>query len=211
MAQRRIPLGRFLSGFVALAACITLFQNCGEAFGVKSQAELQSLSCGESARCDSQGFPLGKVVIDFLPIGDYPMGTYDPDRVESRVMAPTLGSPLSLVRLTNLPSSFSCAQTWLRGSVASVDANLTTELLTGLEAMDCRVGTGISQAEPFLDFLLSSGCFVIETNYTVVHNVTTGQIEISAVGTAVTDPTFARPLSPTPRIQFRCELSTDGP
>ena len=207
MAARKTPVAASIAGLVVLAGLITLFQNCGEAFGVKSQAELQSLSCGESARCDSQGFPLGKVVIDFLPSAEYPTGTYDPDRVESRVATPSTGTPLSLVRLANLPAGFACSQTWLRGSVAAINSTPTIELLTGLENMDCRVGSGISQSEAFLDYLLSAGCFFVETNYTVVHDVSTGQINLAVNGTAVNDPTFSRATVPAVRIQFRCELS----
>lgn len=185
---------------------LLFFQNCGSGFGVMNQAQLQSLSCGDSVQCDGLGFPLGKVAIEQLPPADYPSGSYAPARVESRVMAGANGTKIALVRLADLPPTFACPQTWLRGSLARVDGTTSTELLAGLEGLPCRIGKDIVQPDPLLDHLFNSGCFFIETNYTVLHNANTGAIDLNILTTAVMDEDFSRQRNPTARIRFHCEL-----
>lgn len=205
-------LHRLVTGLVLMLGGLVLFQNCGQGFSPKTAAELQSLSCGGDIQCDAQGFPLGKIVIDTLPPADYPTGSYAPSRVESRVLTLPDSSMVSLVRLGKLPPGKACDQTWLRSSTSIVGGTETGDLLAALDTLPCRVGDDVSQGDAFLDFLFNSGCFFVETNYRIAHNVQTGVIDLTILGTAVADEEFTRTPVPTARIQFRCALpSTNAP
>lgn len=189
---------------------VMMFQNCIEGFGVMNQAQLQSLSCGDAVPCDGLGYPLGKVTIEQLSPGDYPSGSYAPAQIESRVLqsssAQSATTKIALVWFKELPVGFACAQTWLRGSSAEINGAIATELLAGVENAPCRLGEGIPQVDEGLDFLINSGCFFVETNFTVLQHASTGATDLTIQGTAVMDPDFTRARLPTARVRFRCEL-----
>lgn len=193
--------------FVPLALIgVLMFQNCGQSFGVMNQAQLQSISCGDTVPCDADGFPLGKIVIEQLSPSDYPSGSFAPVKTYGSIFKTAAGKNISLVKITGLPPNLTCAQTWLRGSIVTNGQVAATELLAGLENMPCRVGEGMPQSEVFLDSLINSGCFFIESSYSMNFMLPGGNINLNSGGTAVSDDNLARPRVPAARIRFRCEL-----
>lgn len=193
-----------LSLLLVGASLLFFFQNCSSGFNTLTSSELNSLSCGTKFQCDSGGNPIGKIVIDQLPASGYPTGSFSNARLDTKTLVVSETGMISFLRL-KLPDGMACPQTWLRGSYALQGGINTLELLGALQNMPCRAGDAPQENE-FLDLLLRSGCFFVETSYVIEQDLATGAIGIGANGTAVLDDDFTRPQSPTARIRFRCEL-----
>ena len=183
-----------------------MFQNCGDSFGVMNESQLQSLSCGKSVMCDADGFPVGKIVIEQLPPGDYPSRSFSPSKTYYSLVPTPSGSALSLLRIANLPGDLACPQTWLRGGLVKSATTTAPELLSGLADVPCRLGEGMPQANEGLERLLNSGCFFIETNYQATISVPSLVIDLLPGGSPVFDETMSRARIATARVRFRCEL-----
>ncbi|MBK7891566.1 MAG: hypothetical protein IPJ84_12240 [Bdellovibrionales bacterium] len=195
---------RWVLGLLTGGALLFLYQNCSTGFTTLTSSELNSLSCGTKFQCDAGGNPIGKIVIDQLPASGYPTGSFSNARLDTKTLVVNDTGMISFLRL-KLPDGMACQQTWLRGSYALQGGINTLELLGALQNMPCRTGD-VPQENEFLDLLLRSGCFFVETSYVVEQDLSTGAVGVGANGTAVLDDDFARPQNPTARIRFRCEL-----
>lgn len=181
------------------------FQNCGSGFTALNKNELLSMGCGKTVQCDSLGYPLGRIVVDQLPAADYPFGSYSAGRVETKTNFVTADSIASILRIRNLPTGWACPQTWLKDSYATQSGINTVDLLGTLDRTPCRLGD-VDQENEFLNSILKSGCFFVETNYIVKNDLSSGQLIVNSIGTAVIDDELSRPRVPTARIQFRCAI-----